>query len=173
MHARVARDSIDLAKLIDMVRNDSNGAIALFLGTVRNTNDGRPVVGLEYTAYEAMAERELDRIVREASTRFSTEDIAVQHRIGLLALGDVSVAVATAHPHRARAFDACRYIIEALKCRVPIWKREQYADGTTEWIDPTRATTVPVPTPAPAPRVEPAGPIVEALCTSPIPVRSA
>ena len=84
-----------------------------------------------------MAARELEAIVSEAASRFGTRDIVVEHRIGELGLGDASVVIAVAHAHRAPAYDASRFVIEELKRRVPIWKREQYVDGTREWVDPT------------------------------------
>jgi molybdopterin synthase catalytic subunit len=101
---------------------------------VREMNDGRDVTGIEYTAYRSMAERELATIVAEAASVAGTDDIAVEHRIGQLAVGECSVAVAVGHPHRGRAFEAARYVIEQLKQRVPIWKREHYVDGTREWV---------------------------------------
>ena len=97
------------------------------------------MTGIEYTAYSAMANAELQRIVAETGERFGAERIAVEHRIGTLGLGDVSVAIAVAHAHRAPSMDATRYIIEEIKRRVPIWKREHYTDGTREWVDPTRS----------------------------------
>jgi molybdopterin synthase catalytic subunit len=132
---------IDVAALIAEVAADSNGATSLFLGTVRNLNDGRAVTGMEYTAYDSMASRELERIVKEAGAAFAGVSIVVEHRTGALVLGDVSVAIAAAHPHRRDALDATRFVIEELKRRVPIWKREHYADGTREWIDPTARLT--------------------------------
>src|SRR5262245_13565743 len=90
---------------------------------------------MEYTAYRSMAERELADIAKEAGQRFATDDIAIEHRLGTLDLGDASVAIAVAHPHRGAAYDASRYIIEELKKRVPIWKLEHYVDGTREWVN--------------------------------------
>ena len=87
-----------------------------------------------------MAERELGDIAREAAQRFGVSDIAIEHRLGELALEEASVGIAVAHPHRAEAYEASRWIIEEIKRRVPIWKREHYADGTRAWVDPTRAT---------------------------------
>jgi molybdopterin synthase catalytic subunit len=91
-----------------------------------------------------MASAELERILDEAEARFGVSALVVEHRIGLLDLGDVSVAIAAAHPHRAPALDCTRYVIEEIKKRVPIWKKEHYTDGTREWVDPTRvqATSV-------------------------------
>lgn len=128
---------IDGAALLAEVANVANGASLLFLGTVRDVNEGRPVSGIEYSAYASMAEKELARIVSEAALRFETEDIVVEHRLGELTLGDASVVIAVAHPRRAAAFDAARYVIEQIKLRVPIWKLEHYRDGTREWVDPT------------------------------------
>jgi molybdopterin synthase catalytic subunit len=130
---------IDGQALLREVAATGNGATVLFLGTVRDINDGRAVTGIDYTAYDVMAARELQAIAAEASGRFGTSSIAIEHRLGTLRLGDISVAIAVAHPHRASAYDASRYIIEDLKRRVPIWKREHYADGTREWVDPTSA----------------------------------
>jgi molybdopterin synthase catalytic subunit len=92
---------------------------------------------MEYTAYDAMATRELAKIADESAEKFAGVSLVVVHRTGTLALGDVSVAIAAAHAHRAHALDATRYVIEQLKKRVPVWKREHYADGTREWVDPT------------------------------------
>jgi molybdopterin synthase catalytic subunit len=128
---------IDVTAIIAEVASDGAGATSLFLGTVRDINDGRAVTGMEYTAYGAMAERELAKIAAEAVERFGGVALSVEHRIGVLALGDVSVAIAAAHPHRRDALDATRFVIEELKKRVPIWKREHYADGTREWVDPS------------------------------------
>jgi molybdopterin synthase catalytic subunit len=114
-----------------------NGAAVLFLGTVRDVNDGRSVTGIEYSAYRSMAERELAAIVEEAAARIGSDDVVVEHRVGELRVGECSVAVAVAHPHRGLAFDGARYVIEELKRRVPIWKREQYMDGTREWVRAT------------------------------------
>jgi molybdopterin synthase catalytic subunit len=136
MHIAIVSHPIEPAALIAAVASDAHGATSLFLGTVRDVNDGRAVSGMDYTAYDAMASRELEKIAREAVERFDGVALAVEHRIGSLALGDVSVAIAAAHAHRAHALDATRFVIEQLKKRVPIWKREHYADGTLEWVDP-------------------------------------
>lgn len=128
---------IDVAALLDEVITPATGATALFLGTVRDVNAGRSVTGIEYSAYGAMAEDELRRIAAEVEGEFPGVRIAVEHRVGMLALREVSVAIAVAHARRAPALDASRTIIEELKRRVPVWKRELYVDGTREWIDPT------------------------------------
>jgi molybdopterin synthase catalytic subunit len=139
MRAAVVDRPLDPAALLAEVASHAHGATTLFVGTVRDVNDGRAVLGIEYTAYGAMARRELERIVAEAGERFDGAALVVEHRVGYLALGEASVAVAAAHARRAPAMDAARWVVEELKRRVPIWKREHYADGTREWVDPTRA----------------------------------
>jgi len=134
--ASLVRAPIDPLAIVRTVSSPANGAVLLFLGAVRQLNDGRGVTGIDYAAYEAMAQRELEAIVREASTRFATTDIAVQHRLGELGVEEVSVAIAVGHAHRDAAYAASRFVIEGLKRRVPIWKREHYTDGTREWVDP-------------------------------------
>ena len=131
---RISRDVIDPLAIIALVASESCGATSLFLGTVRDQNDGRAVKGIDYSAYELMAEKETRRIVDEAASSFGVDRIAVVHRIGKLGLGDVSVAIAVAHTRREPALDATRYIIEELKKRVPIWKREHYTDGARDWV---------------------------------------
>jgi molybdopterin synthase catalytic subunit len=138
MRSVLVRRPIDPAGLLAEVRRSRNGASVLFVGTVREVNDDRAVTGMEYTAYEAMAQRELERIVDEAAQRFATEDVVVEHRLGSLDVGEVSVAIAAAHAHRAGAFEAARYVIEELKRRVPVWKLEHYVDGSRQWVDPTQ-----------------------------------
>lgn len=133
----LTRDLIQPQVLLETVSSTACGATSLFLGTVREVNDGRAVTGIEYSAYTAMAEREMRSILDEAIERFPGVRLALAHRVGTLALGEVSVGIAAAHAHRAPALDAARYVIEQLKRRVPIWKREHYADGTREWVDPT------------------------------------
>jgi molybdopterin synthase catalytic subunit len=137
IRAAIVTAAIDPAALLAEVASDSHGATSLFVGTVRDVNDGRAVKGMEYTAYDAMATRELRKIADEAAERFSGVALAVEHRVGKLELGDVSVVIAAAHAHRAHALDATRQVIEQIKKRVPIWKREHYADGSREWVDPT------------------------------------
>jgi molybdopterin synthase catalytic subunit len=136
--ARIVANAIDVPALTRDVAAEGRGAISIFLGTVRDSNDGRPVNGIDYTAYDAMAIAEMNRIIAEANARFEGVAIAVEHRTGTLQVGDVSVAIACGHPHRGPALDANRYVIEELKKRVPIWKREHYLDGTSEWVDPLR-----------------------------------
>jgi molybdopterin synthase catalytic subunit len=141
MRTAVVRTPLDPAAALAEVGNVANGASILFVGTVRELNEGRAVSGIEYAAYQSMAARELDMIVTEAASRFGTDDIVVDHRIGQLGLGEASVVIAVGHAHRAEAYDASRFVIEELKRRVPIWKREEYVDGTREWVNPAAAHT--------------------------------
>ena len=113
------------------------GGTCVFLGTVRDGPDDGGVTAIEYSAYEAMAEAELDRIVAEARRQWTGARIAVRHRLGLVAAEETSLAIVVATPHRAEAFAACRYVIEAVKQRLPIWKKELRADGTATWVDPS------------------------------------
>lgn len=121
-----------------------SGAVVLFAGRVRASNDGRQVVGLEYDAYPEMAESVLGDIAVEARERFRVSSVEAAHRTGSLRVGEVSVAIAVRAAHRADAYAASRYVIEQIKVRLPVWKREVYADGTSTWLDgvpPDRSAT--------------------------------
>ena len=135
MRAAIVAHPIDTTAVLAEVAAAANGATVLFTGTVRELSDGRMVSGIDYDAYEAMAAEELRRIVRETSERFGTTHVVAEHRIGSLELGEVSVAIAVGHPHRAPAFEAARQVIEEIKLRLPVWKQELYRDGTREWAD--------------------------------------
>jgi molybdopterin synthase catalytic subunit len=124
---RLVRESIDVVALQDAGAAD--GAVCLFLGVVRGENEGRTVVRLQYEAYEEMALPLMEEIAAEARGRFGVSEVRIVHRLGVLEVGEVSVAVAAASPHRAEAFAACRFAIDTLKARVPIWKKEFFADG--------------------------------------------
>src|SRR3954454_4641108 len=126
-------DPIELSSLMTRVQSSEQGGIACFLGTVRNHHGGREVARLEYSAYQPMAEAECARIVTEAENRWNCT-VALEHRVGTLSIGDIAVAIAVASAHRDEAFTACRYVIEEVKRRVAIWKREFFADGTVEWV---------------------------------------
>ena len=138
LHSAIVEGPIDVARLIALAEGPGIGALSVFLGTVRDLNDGRPVTGMEYEAYAGMARAELERLAREVCAEWPGVRLCVEHRVGALAVGDVSVAIVAAHAHRAPALDAARAVIERLKQRVPIWKREHYVDGERVWIDPTR-----------------------------------
>jgi molybdopterin synthase catalytic subunit len=126
-------EPIDVTLLLQRVQSPDRGGVASFLGTVRNHHQGRQVLRLEYSAYQPMAESECARIVAEAEARWDGS-VALQHRIGTLEIGDIAVAIAAASAHRDEAFLACRFVIEEVKQRVPIWKREVYVDGSVEWV---------------------------------------
>lgn len=136
MRAAIVERVLDPAALLREVSSVSNGAAVVFVGSVRDVNDDRDVTALDYRAYVPMAELELAAIVREAETRWPAASVVCEHRIGALALGDAAVVVVAAHPHRDAAFEACRHVIEALKVRVPIWKREHYSSGERTWVEP-------------------------------------
>lgn len=138
LHVRTTSEPLDPEALGRRVRSDADGAVLVFVGTVRNHNDGRPVSGLRYECYREMAEKELGDIGREALSRWEVGRVAVEHRVGELAIGDAAVVVAVAAPHRRPCFEASRYVMEAVKRRAPIWKREAYADGTEGWVSGTR-----------------------------------
>jgi molybdopterin synthase catalytic subunit len=135
MRTAIVQRPIDSCALLAEVAENHNGASVLFVGTVRDVNEGSPVSGLDYSAYTGMAEKELADITTEAADRWKSQDIVVEHRVGTLELGEASVVIAVAHPHRAEAYEASRFIIEELKKRLPIWKREHYVDGRSEWVE--------------------------------------
>lgn len=125
---------IDVGALIAAVAHPGCGAIATFLGTARDHAEGRPVAGIEYHAYRDMAVRKLAEIGEEIRGQWGLDRVAIVHRVGRLAVGDVSVAIVVAAPHRAEAFAACRHAIERIKVIVPIWKKEAWADGGARWV---------------------------------------
>jgi molybdopterin synthase catalytic subunit len=133
--SRLTGAPFEPAELLAAVRRDGDGGLALFVGVVRDHNEGKSVTRLEYSAYIPMAEKEMDRIAAEIEQAHPGARVAFRHRIGSLAIGDVAVAVAAAAPHRAEAFAACRAGIEAIKARVPIWKKEFGPDGSS-WVEP-------------------------------------
>ncbi len=126
---------LTIEPLLDEVRSPERGGIASFLGVVRSELGGRAVLRLEYSAYREMAEAECARVVAEAEARWPVK-VGLRHRLGTLEVGETAVIVIAAGGHRDEAFLACRQVIEALKRRVPIWKREHYADGGLDWVDP-------------------------------------
>lgn len=130
----VTREPIDPAAALARVGAAEDGAAVLFLGVVRDENEGRAVSGMEYEGYMEMAREQLAEIAAEAAQRAGSERVAAVHRLGELDVGEVSVAVAVSAPHRAEAFDAARYVIEEVKKRLPVWKRERYLDGDSEWL---------------------------------------
>ncbi len=133
---------LDPAALLAEVASTDAGASTLFVGTVRSVNEGKGVTGIDYSAYGPMAESEMAAIAAEAADRFGAIRVVVEHRVGALALGEASIIIAVSHARRAPAMDAQRYLIEEIKKRVPVWKREHYVNGTREWVDPTGAADV-------------------------------
>lgn len=132
----LTRDVIDFNGLTEWARSPQAGAVVLFLGTVREMTGNRQTVALDYEAYPEMARRKMQEIADQAGAQWPVIKAAIAHRFGHLELGDVSVAVAVSTPHRTDAFAAGRYLIDTLKEVVPIWKQENWADGTTEWVEP-------------------------------------
>jgi molybdopterin synthase catalytic subunit len=130
------REPISPAALLALVAGPDRGATCLFLGTVRDGPEDGGVTGIEYSAYEAMAGAELDRIIAEARRQWPAARVALRHRLGLVPTEEASIGIAAAAPHRADAFAACRYVIEEVKQRLPIWKKELRADGSVLWVDP-------------------------------------
>ena len=134
---RLVEDPIDPKALIAAVAAPDKGAISVFLGTVREMNDGRAVASLRYSAYSEMANAELTKIAEEMRDQFGVTSAAIEHRLGFLDIGETSIGIAVSHEHRSPAIAAVAYAMDEIKRRVPIWKEEQYADGTKEWVDPT------------------------------------
>lgn len=136
---------LDPVQCLDSVRGSGTGGLVLFVGTVRDISDGQRVDFLEYEAYEPMALAKLQQLVHEATERWPVRAMSIQHRVGRLEIGDDAVVIAVACPHRAEAFDACRYAIDRLKEIVPIWKKEHGEDGAV-WVGgPTAAMSSPGP----------------------------
>ncbi len=129
----VTTGAIDAAAMLREVRRDSTGAIASFLGVVRNEHQGRRVDHLVYEAYPPMAEREMRRIAAEIRSKWSVDRIAIVHRVGRLEIGEASILIAIAAPHRREALEACSFAIETIKRTLPVWKKE-YSDKGEEWI---------------------------------------
>ncbi len=129
----LSNDPLDPSRLVAQVQSPERGGVASFLGIVRAQHEGRAVIRLDYSAYHEMAEAECGRVVAEAESRWPVT-VALQHRLGTLQVGDVAVVVAVAGAHREESFAACRHVIEELKRRVPIWKREHFADGEVDWV---------------------------------------
>ncbi len=128
----LTRHRIEVADLLTEVQGPERGGTSVFLGTVRNDAD---ITGIDYSAYEAMAFDEIERILAEALEQWPEAHVTLQHRLGVIPAGEASIAIAAAAPHREQAFAACRYVIEAVKQRLPIWKKEIHLDGSSTWVD--------------------------------------
>ena len=135
LRAAVVEEPLDPRDVLARVGDPGHGAVVLFVGTVRNLNEGRPVTAVRYDAYADMAREVLEEIAREAAERLRGGRIAVTHRVGELSVGEASVAIAVSAPHRAEAYDASRFVIEEIKKRLPVWKKERYRDGEDRWLE--------------------------------------
>jgi molybdopterin synthase catalytic subunit len=136
----VTSEPLDPQALVDSVRKDESGAVALFYGVVRDNNRGRRVLHLEYDAYPSMAEKKLRQIAEEVRSRWQITEVAMQHRIGRLEVGETSLLVAVSAPHRRDAFEACHYAVDRIKQIVPIWKKEVFEGGEV-WVEGNAAPT--------------------------------
>jgi len=134
MHVEITDEVIRTSEIAETIKAGPDGAVCLFDGIVRDNTAGRTTLHLDYEAYREMALAQMRQLAAEAVTKFGVRDVALVHRLGRLAVGETSVLVVVASPHRGAAFDACRWLIDTLKKTVPIWKREQFADGAS-WAD--------------------------------------
>jgi molybdopterin synthase catalytic subunit len=133
-YASITRETIKTQEVMDTLKRGEDGAALAFEGIVRNQTRGRKTLYLDYEAYEPMALQEMEALAREALAKFQVRDVAMVHRLGRLAIGETSVLIAVASAHRAAAFEACRWLIDTLKRKVPIWKKEYFEDGAV-WAD--------------------------------------
>lgn len=133
---KLTREPIDAAALVAAAQTPDAGAVVLFLGVARRQTHGRETVELTYDAYETMAVKELESLEAQACARWPLAACSIVHRLGVVPLGEASVAVAVASPHRREAFEAGQWLIDTLKERAPIWKQEHWADGRREWVHP-------------------------------------
>ncbi len=131
---RIVHDPIDVAALVAEMKQAADGAVLMFEGTVRDNSHGRRTLYLDYVAYEAMALKQMRALIEEAVSRFDIRDAAIVHRVGHIEVGQTSVAIVVASAHRALAYEASRWLIDTLKKKVPIWKKEYFADGAV-WAD--------------------------------------
>lgn len=127
---------IDHARLTERVRSTRAGAVCTFLGTTREVTGDRRTDHLDYEAYAGMAEKTLADLEAKARQRWSLVEVAIEHRVGRVELGEISVVVAVSAPHRKEAFEACQWLMDTIKEVVPIWKKETWADGSEEWVHP-------------------------------------
>jgi molybdopterin synthase catalytic subunit len=136
MTVRITENLIDYHAITESVRSNRAGAVVLFLGTVREFTDEKQTTALDYDAYHDMALAKMQQLVAEAAGKWPVIEAVIEHRVGHLALGEVCVAVAVSAPHRRDAFEAGQFLIDELKVRVPIWKKENWTDGESEWVHP-------------------------------------
>lgn len=141
---RLCADALDLAALLDETTQPDSGALVVFAGTVRNSNEGHLVSGMDYTAYAPLAEKALAEVEQDTLRRFDIQQCRILHRVGELALQDYSVLVVVRAAHRGPAFEAAHHAIDTLKQRVPVWKQEHYPDGGSRYLDGTPLQSPPV-----------------------------
>jgi molybdopterin synthase catalytic subunit len=146
---QLTTELIDTTAVLDRVASNQAGAVVLFLGTTRELTQGRRTESLDYECYPQMAEKQMAKLEGEARRKWPIIQCAIVHRLGHLGLGEASVAIAVSSPHRRDAFEAGQWLIDRLKEVVPIWKKENWADGTSEWVHPGLA-----PHPSPLPNGE-------------------
>ena len=151
----ITKEELSPDQFTKLVRRDTNGAVVTFLGTTRDTFEGRRVIRLEYEAYEEMAYRKLEEIRQQLKAEFGVEDVAIGHRIGVVDIGEISLVVAVASPHRSEAFNACHEAVNRLKHSVPIWKKEFY-EGGEHWVACEGHMFHEGPESSPAPQAAPA-----------------
>jgi molybdopterin synthase catalytic subunit len=137
----LTRTPLSLDQLVAQVSSPACGGTCVFLGTVRNGPEESGVQAIEYSAYEEMVEAEFGRLVADAAARWPDARIAVRHRLGTIPAAEASIGIAAAAPHRAQAFEACRFVIEEVKRRIPVWKKELRLDGSEIWVDPSGRPT--------------------------------
>ena len=137
----LTHEAIDPTRVLAQVASNDAGAVVLFLGTTREFTHGRQTASLAYECYAEMAEKKLTELVHEARRRWPIVQCAIVHRLGQLKLGEASIAIAVSSPHRSDAFEAGKWLIDTIKQVVPIWKKEIWADGTTEWVHPGLSQT--------------------------------
>jgi molybdopterin synthase catalytic subunit len=135
MFIKITTEPLSVQALNDLVKRASDGAVVTFDGIVRDNFDGRPVRALEYEAYAEMAEKKMAEIGTEVQRKFDVGEIAMVHRLGHLEIGESSIVIAVAAPHRHAAFEACAYAMDRVKEDVPVWKKEFFADGDAHWVN--------------------------------------
>jgi molybdopterin synthase catalytic subunit len=138
LKTHIVEKAIDPATIVKEIEDSSAGAVVLFLGTVRRSGEAGSVSGISYEAYRSMSDRRIENVIERAKKRWPVKKVKVVHRVGELRLGEVSVAVAVSAEHRKEAFQACRYIIDNVKSKVPIWKKERLVGGRERWVEGKR-----------------------------------
>ncbi len=133
MNFKISAESLDTQAIIRLAESAQAGAVAVFIGTVRNKTKHKKVISLEYEAYEEMAIKKMEEIAQKAQQKWPIQALAIHHRVGKLAIGEAAVVVAVSTPHRRESFEACQFLIDTLKEVVPIWKKEIHEDGEV-WV---------------------------------------